>query len=75
MLSESREVEVNTLYKNIQGYYAGGGSGHQSPLKLAVQSLESMINEGWVTGRYDKKKPLLTIDRPEDNDYIHSNED
>ena len=73
MLSEAREVDINTIYTNLKGYYAGGGSGHQSPLKLAIQALESMINEGWVTGRYDKNKPRLTLGRPEDNDYIHMN--
>ena len=34
-----------------------------------------MINEGWVTGHYDKKRQKLELGRPEDNVYIHRNED
>ncbi|MCH2161013.1 MAG: tryptophan 7-halogenase [Phycisphaerales bacterium] len=71
----SQESEISKIFNLIKGYYAGGGAGHQSPLKLAVQALEAMINEGWVIGKYNKRKPCLTVGRPEDNDYVHSNED
>ena len=70
-----KETHIGEILERLKGYYAGGGEGHQSPLKLAVQSLEAMINEGWVTGRLDKRKPCLNIDRPEENDYVHWNRD
>jgi hypothetical protein len=70
-----KETHIGEVLERLKGYYAGGGEGHQSPLKLAVQSLEAMINEGWAIGRLDKRKPCLNIDRPEENDYVHWNRD
>ena len=75
ILSEKPEITIGEVYTSIENHYAGGGTGHQSPLKLAIQSLEAMINEGWVTGYFDKKKPKLDLVRPEENDYVHWNRD
>lgn len=73
LLSEKNEMEISELYKRVENTYAGGGTGHQSPLKLAIQALEAMVNEGWVKGHLDKKKQRLNLNRPEENDYVHWN--
>jgi len=69
------ESRIDKIYERIQAFYFGGGSGHQSPVKTCVQTIEAMITEGWITGKHDKKRPLMTIGRPEENDYVHWNHD
>ena len=42
---------------------------------MAMVTLESMINDGWVTAEYDPSLPLYEFRVPEDNDVIHRNID
>ncbi|WP_165777121.1 NAD(P)/FAD-dependent oxidoreductase [Paremcibacter congregatus] len=44
-------------------------------LQLALQSLEVMLLEGWVTGKLDKKKPRLNLNSPLEGQMIHKNKD
>ncbi len=39
------------------------------------QTLEVMINDGWVDARYSKKKPRLKLETPEEGLLIHANHD
>ena len=58
-------------------YFGGPNStkSHQSPIKIAIQAIEALINEGWITAKIDKKAPKMTVARPAENDYVHINRD
>ena len=72
-----RESRIDRIHKMILEYFGGPGRSetHRSPIKIAVQAMEAMINEGWITAKIDKKAPSMTISRPEENDFIHWNRD
>ncbi|MDG2021520.1 MAG: NAD(P)/FAD-dependent oxidoreductase [Phycisphaerales bacterium] len=72
-----QESRIDRIHKMILEYYGGPNqkNGHLSPIKIAVQAMEAMINEGWVIAKIDKKSAKMAINRPEENDFIHTNRD
>ena len=50
-------------------------SGAFGMFNVAVQTLEAMLEEGWVTGKFNKKKKRVTIKTEEETDYLHFNRD
>lgn len=43
-------------------------------MQHAMQTLEVMLNDGWVIGKLDKRKPRLSLETPEEGDIIHSHD-
>ena len=72
-----QESRIDRIHKMIVDYYGGPTQkkSHLSPIKVAVQAMEAMINEGWVIAKIDKKSAKMAINRPEENDFIHMNRD
>jgi hypothetical protein len=71
------ESRIDRIHKMVLEYYGGPSSteSHRSPIKLAVQALEAMINEGWIIAKIDKKASKISINRPEENAFVHLNHD
>ncbi len=40
-----------------------------------LQALELMLNDGWVQGKYDKKKPGINLETPMEGHIVHTNID
>ena len=53
----------------------GRSAGAVSNFNVAVQTLEAMLEETWVTGKLNKKKKRVTIKTEEETDYLHFNRD
>lgn len=45
----------------------------KGPEQFFLQALEIMVNEGWVTGTLDPKRPVLNVGTPFEGRYIHTN--
>ena len=43
--------------------------------RQAIQVMEVMIGDGWVTGRLDKAAPRLKVGSPREGQIVHSNKD
>ena len=69
------ESKIDKVYDEIKKFFPASGSGHQTPLKTCVQTIEAMLNEGWIDGKKNKKYPMMTIARPGEDDFIHWNVD
>ena len=72
-----QESRIDRIHKLLIEYFGGPNStkSHQSPIKIAIQVIEALINEGWITAKIDKKAPKMTVARPAENDYVHINRD
>ena len=73
----AQESRIDRIHKMVVEYYGGPSSieSHRSPIKLAVQAMEAMINEGWIIAKIDKKAGKMSINRPEENAFVHLNRD
>ncbi len=47
----------------------------QVAMHLSVQVLEVLVGEGWVSGRFDPRRPRLTLKSPREGEMIHTNVD
>ena len=76
MLAEvlARESDLSKIVERIKRYCADGGDGQQPSLRQVMESLEAMINEGWVVGSCDTNKPCLALGRLEHEDQVHWDE-
>ena len=66
---------IDRIMQRIGRLYGSTG-GVSGPQQLCVQALESMITDGWVIGRLDKKVPRLTVKAAdEESIFVHWNRD
>lgn len=74
VLKTNREV-VGQILPAIQRAAAASGSTMEPQILVhhMLQSLELMLNDGWVDGKHDPDKPLLTLSTPDEGQIIHTN--
>jgi len=65
------------LFRRLQQSFTASQSRPlaQVAMQHALQSLEVMLNDGWVMGKLDKKKPRIDLSTPEEGQIIHSHRD
>ena len=77
-------VDQLNIASDIASFYNGLGAAFarqlppqhaQVALTKAVQALEVMVSEGWVTAKLKKKKPTLELKSPQDGGNIHPSRD
>jgi len=56
------------LPDNAQGFLGGD-------MQQLMQALEIMLNDGWVEGKFDPRRPKVTLGSPVEGRIIHSNDD
>jgi flavin-dependent dehydrogenase len=75
------EKRIDRIFQRLQQYYPGSGSGTSgtlgpgSPVRAGLLALEAMLTEGWVTGKRDKRRSILQLQFPKENDCILWNRD
>ena len=70
------DSDVGSIYKKLQQTFAQLYPAHAHvALHHAVCCLEVMLNEGWITGKMDKKKPRLDVSTPHEGILVHPNID
>ena len=69
--------DIGRIYQGLQQSLQRRFSAQHARVALqhAVQCLEVMLNEGWVTGKLDKKKPRLELHSPTQGTLVHPNRD
>ncbi|WP_321390771.1 NAD(P)/FAD-dependent oxidoreductase [Emcibacter sp.] len=69
--------DIATIAQALLQHYAKTGTAATPQLGLqhALQALEVMLNDGWVTAKLDKKKPKLNLSSPTEGQIIHKNRD
>jgi len=69
--------DIATIYEALnRGISARLPTGHvEVAVKHALNCLEVMVNEGWVTGKLNRKRPTLRLDSPMRGKFIHDNRD
>ena len=68
--------DIATLQKMLAAAFKATLPAHAHiAMHHALQCLEVMVNEGWVTGKLDKKKPRLTLTTPNEGHIVHPNRD
>lgn len=79
MLAENltRETDAGTLVDRLKWELARDRSANlvDSGLHYALQVLETMVEDGWVTGRMSRSKPRISLSTPEEGAMIHANRD
>ncbi len=58
-LTSDAETLFNTLRSSIASQYPG--EMHERVLSLYMQALDTMIDEGWIKGSHDPKRPLVQL--------------
>ena len=73
----SKPTDIGTIYNALgQGFARSYSPKHaQLALTKAIQTLEVMVSEEWVKAKFDKKKPKLDLDTPDEGGIIHKNRD
>ncbi|MFT7668676.1 MAG: flavin-dependent dehydrogenase [Planctomycetota bacterium] len=69
--------DIGTVYKRLQQGLAEKLEPKHAQVALmhAVQTLEVMVSEGWVTAKLNKKKAKLNLNTPDEGGMIHLNRD
>ena len=67
----SNAEEVMGLLKR----HYGASKGATSDFNIAVQTLESLLDEHWVMGKLNKKNKRITVSTEEETDFLHFNRD
>lgn len=72
-----RESDLARLLEGVSAQARAQGDGTLAPLfrQHALQALEVMLNDGWVEGRHDPKRPVITLGTPREGERIHTNTD
>ena len=71
-------LEVTSDLEEIMGLLRkrfGSQAGAFAMFNTAVQTLEAMLEENWVTGKLNKKKKRVTVKTEDETDYLHFNRD
>jgi flavin-dependent dehydrogenase len=71
------DSSIATIYENLQRRFSSTFSRDHIAVALqhAMNCLEVMISEGWVTGKLNPKRPLLQLESPQKGKLIHDNRD
>jgi len=71
------ESDVANLYEKLHQQFAALPSKlhAQVALQHALQCMEVMLTEGWLTGKVNKKRPMLKLESPTRGKLIHDNRD
>ncbi len=70
-VSDIRSI-LSVLPKKLKEFDPEAG---QHTVKKALQTMEVMLNDGWITGKLDPTKHRIKMETPEEGDIIHSNTD
>lgn len=72
-----RPTDMGTIYNTLLSALVKdrGPELARVALQHYLQSLEVMVTEGWVTGKFDPRKPKLTISTPEESKNVHPHRD
>ena len=71
-------IEASSDLEEIMAYFRkrfGSQAGAFGMFNAAVQTLEAMLEEKWVTGKFNKKKKRVTVKTEAETDYLHFNRD
>ena len=73
-LKQGRDL-VGQILPAMQQYAAmsAGQMDSNKMIQQLLQVLELMVNDGWVQGKYDPKKPLIDLSTPDEGQSIHTN--
>lgn len=63
------QLMQNTLAKQLPAKHVAIGIHH------ALQALEVMLSEGWVTSRHDPTRPCIELHTPDEGPIVHKNRD
>ncbi len=72
-----RDRDISELFDHIKRY-RGAGLGFATEhlaLHHLTQTLEVMLADGWVTARFSRNKPKITMNTPEEGEIIHPNKE
>ena len=71
------ESDLVRLLEGVSAQAHAQGSGAQEALfrQHALQALEVMLNDGWVEGKQNPKRPGITLGTPREGERIHTNAD
>lgn len=72
-----REHDISRIMEQVSGRnaVARGGFVNDLNLQFLLQSLEVMLNDGWVEGKLNPKRPKLEMGTPFEGRYIHTNDE
>ena len=73
-LKKSRDL-VGQILPAMQQHAIQSGANMEPKLVIhhLMQVLELMVNDGWVTAKYDPKRPTIDLSTPDEGQIIHTN--
>ena len=72
-----KHTDIGTIFTALQKQISAGMDPRHAHVAMQhhVQVMEVMLNDGWIIGKLDKKKPRLNLDTPEEGGLIHKHRD
>lgn len=72
-----RPLDIGTIHNSILQALLEKESPEMARVSLQhyLQALEVMLSEGWVVGKFDPRKPKLSISSPDESRHIHPHRD
>ncbi|TWT44878.1 hypothetical protein RAS1_12960 [Phycisphaerae bacterium RAS1] len=72
-----QSADISAIYQLLLNTFQAKATAKHVPvlMKHAMQCLEVMINEGWVTAKLDPRKPRLELSTPSESVMVHPNRD
>lgn len=73
----ARETDAGALVERLKWELSRDPSLSSAEVGIhyAIQVLETMVEDGWVTGRLSRSKPRISLSTPEEGAMIHTNRD
>ena len=70
-------MDIGTIHNTLQQVFAKQLDPQHTHVAMQhyMQTLEVMLGDGWVVGKYDPRKPKLSLATPEEGQYIHKHDE